>query len=560
MEIDREELLQTFLAEAEEQLDQLEQSLVALESAPASEEHLTLLFRSAHTLKGNASVVGFRGVVEFAHVVEDVLERLLNRSIAPSEELISLLLEAVDGLRQMVPTATTEPQGPLPSQRKLVEWLTQKSLAPESLPVSRVEAKEQSQAARGLEESRRKALRVDVDKLDKMLNLMGEITVARGRISSLLEGQAAASIEEIRDAHRDSDRLFLDLQDQVMKVRMVPLGPVFRQHIRTVRDLALAHDKDARLLIRGEEVEVDMAAVDGIRDPLMHALRNAVDHGLEPPGVRRARGKEPVGTITVSARYEGGGVLVDVSDDGAGLNRERILERGRKTGLVGPSETPSDPELFKLIFEPGFSTAKEITDLSGRGFGMDVVKKNVEALRGSVSVQSEEGKGTTLTMALPLTLAIIEGFSVGVGGQTYVLPLESVVECVELPDEDRKSPRTRGVLNLRGKPLPFLRLHRLFSVEATADGRESVVVIHHGGGLAGLAVDQLHGEGHTVIKPLPRPFTAVPGVSGAALLGNGRVALILDVPGLVKAAVSEEYAVVPKNPEEGSSTAVFANT
>jgi two-component system chemotaxis sensor kinase CheA len=253
-----------------------------------------------------------------------------------------------------------------------------------------------------------------------------------------------------------------------------------------------------------------------------------MDHGIELPEVRQARGKEPTGTLGLRAFHEAGSIVIQIIDDGAGLDRARITERARSQGLLKPDEEPSDADLFRLIFEPGFSTAERVTELSGRGVGMDVVKRNVEQLRGTITVDTSPGQGTTFTLRLPLTLSIIEGFSVGVGAETYVIPLENVLECVELPREERRLGRT-GVLNLRGEPLPYLRLREHFQLGGEPSPRENIVVISHGRGQAGLAVDRLLGQGQTVIKPLGKLCQGLPGVAGSTLLGNGQVALILDV-------------------------------
>jgi two-component system, chemotaxis family, sensor kinase CheA len=326
---------------------------------------------------------------------------------------------------------------------------------------------------------------------------------------------------------------------------MVPIGPTFRQHTRTVRDLATSSGKQARLEIEGEDVEVDTTVVNLIRDPLTHMLRNAVDHGLETPEKRQAAGKEPCGLIRLKAFHDTGNIVIQISDDGAGLNRARILEKARSRGLATKAEL-SDSELFRLIFEPGFTTAEKVTDVSGRGVGMDVVRRNIEALRGTVSVESKEGAGTTLTIRLPLTLAIIEGFLVGVGLETYVLPLDVVVECVDLPESERSITASEGMINLRGKSLPYVRLRHMFGGEIENSVREQIVVVQHHDLRAGFVVDALYGENQIVIKPLGKLFQGLPGVSGSTILGNGRVALILDVPAIVTGlskAAPEETAV-----------------
>jgi two-component system chemotaxis sensor kinase CheA len=316
---------------------------------------------------------------------------------------------------------------------------------------------------------------------------------------------------------------------------MVPLGPSFRQHARTVRDAAVAHGKQARLLIQGEEAEADLGVVEQLRDPLTHMIRNAIDHGVEPPDQRRARGKSAVATITVAARHEAGRLVVVVSDDGAGLDRARILARARERGLVADGQALAEREIHDLIFRPGFSTAESVTELSGRGIGMDVVRRNIASLRGSVEVASRAGEGTTLTLRLPLTLAVIPGFLVAAGDERYVLPLESVVECVDLPPGG--ADQGSGITDVRGEPVPYLRLRHVLGARADAAPRESLVVVDHGDALAGLVVEAALGEAQVVVQPLASPLQHVRGVTGSTILGDGRVALLLDVDALLREAV-----------------------
>ena len=286
-----------------------------------------------------------------------------------------------------------------------------------------------------------------------------------------------------------------------------------------MRDTAAIHGKNAHLTTVGDDVEIDTTAVELLRDPITHMVRNAIDHGIEPSSERVAKGKSPVGHITLAAKHEAGTIIIRVSDDGAGLDR----------AAIGVDDS--------VIFEPGFTTAKEVNDLSGRGVGMDIVRRGIEALRGTISVESSEGAGTTFTIRLPLTLAVIEGFGVAVGSETYVVPMDHVVECVELPAETRGG--ATGVLLLRDEVVPFVRLRHHFGIPGAAPDRENVLIVQHDGAKAGLAVDALYGASQTVIKPLGDYFRDVPGVAGSSVLGNGRVALILDTPGILRSLVRE---------------------
>ncbi|ATB32908.1 chemotaxis protein CheA [Melittangium boletus] len=533
-----------FLAEAEEQLATLEQDLLALERS-FGPEPLQAVFRTVHTFKGGAASIGLTEAVELAHTLEDLLTLLETRAVVLHAGLGSLLLQAVDALRERVGlTPASDPSLSLPATE--VHGLLA-SLVKGARPVdSATGASSQERAEPAVETAapREHTLRVALHRLDKMLDLTGEIAIARGRLATMLAQAHRYTPQQLLEAHREGDRLYLDLQELVMKVRMVPIGRTFQPFARTVRDLSLNMDKQVRWEVSGEDVEVDTTVAELIRDPLTHLVRNAVDHGLETPEARMARGKDPTGTLAIRAFHEAGSIVIQVADDGAGLNRERIIARARTLGMLGPEEKPDDDgTLLRLILEPGFSTAERITELSGRGVGMDVVKRNVELLRGTVCVESTPGQGTTFSLRLPLTLSIIEGFSVAVGSETYVIPLENVLECVELPVEECHPGRT-GFVNLRGSALPYVRLREHFGLGGSAPSRENLVVIGNGRGVVGLAVDTLLGQGQTVIKPLGKFCQGLPGLSGSTLLGDGRVALILDVPALLQQAVKTTPSAV----------------
>ena len=543
MDFDLDALLQTFQADADENLGRMEETLIALENSPGDKQMLQTLFRAAHTLKGNAAIIGFSGLTEFAHRLEDCLDRLMKGTVQASSSLITTLLRSVDAMRNLIASSIAGNIELQDVHHELLANLSEAEAGPDSpdsaLPA--VEISESPERRRGRDRrkeeaqgsnERRRTLRVDIEKLDRMLNLAGEIAISRGRLRQLID--QGGSGDEMLEARRSADRLHMDLQELVMKIRMVPIGPTLRQYIRTVRDMAMSSSKFAELEIEGEDVEVDTTVIDLIRDPLMHMIRNAVDHGLELPAKRHASGKNPCGRICLRAFHETGNIIIQIIDDGAGLNRKRIADTARARGLAVEPEKMTDGELFRLIFEPGFSTAERITDVSGRGVGMDVVQRNIDALRGSVGVESEEGKGTTITIRLPLTMAIIDGFLVGVSDETYVIPLDTVLECVELPPSEQGSEAPHGVINLRGSSLPYMRLRHLFGTGGRAPGREQIVVVRHHEMRAGFVVDALYGDNQTVIKPLGKLFQGLHGVSGSTILGSGRVALILDVPKILR--------------------------
>lgn len=371
-------------------------------------------------------------------------------------------------------------------------------------------------------------IRVDSEKLDQLINLVGELIIA-GAGTTLIAQRAG--MPELVEATATLSRMVEEVRDSALSLRMVQIGGTFTRFQRVVRDVSKDLGKDIRLEIHGAETELDKTVVEKIGDPLTHLVRNSMDHGIEPAEVRMARGKPAHGTLKLNAYHDSGNIVIEVSDDGGGLNRDKILAKAIERGLVKADQPISDKEIYNLIFEAGFSTADAVSNLSGRGVGMDVVRRNIQALRGTVDIESEVGKGSTMRIRLPLTLAIIDGFMVGVGSSAYVVPLDMVIECIELP----AGKKTEGnYLNLRGEVLPYLRLRDMFEVEGEAARRENVVVVQYAGHKAGLVVDNLLGEYQTVIKPLGKVFGGARGFGGFTIMGSGEVALILDVPRLMQ--------------------------
>jgi two-component system chemotaxis sensor kinase CheA len=382
-----------------------------------------------------------------------------------------------------------------------------------------------------------KSVRVDADKLDRLINLVGElITVTAG---AALIARRSSNVE-MQESTSTLAGLVEEVRDSALQLRMVKIGATFGRFQRVVHDVARELGKDIELRTSGEDTELDKTLVEKIGDPLLHLVRNAIDHGIDPVEVRAARGKPARGTVTLNAYHDSGSIVIEVSDDGHGLDRDKILAKAIERGLVEQGKPMSDAEVYALIFEPGFSTAAVVTNLSGRGVGMDVVKRNITALRGSVSLVSSPGLGTTVTVRLPLTLAIIDGFLVMVGNAVFVVPLDMVDECVTYGGE-----ADRDYTDLRGHVLPFIRLRELFDIPGRPTKRQNIVVVEHAGRKVGLLVDQLVGEAQTVIKPLSRMFEHVKGISGSSILGTGEVALILDVPGLMQRFEPAAQASVP---------------
>ena len=375
-----------------------------------------------------------------------------------------------------------------------------------------------------------KLIRVQSDKLDALIDRVAELIIASSTVGVLaLRNQDRT----LREAVSQMSRLTEDVRDGAMRLRMVEIGETFARFRRLVRDVSKELGKDIELHVEGGETELDKSLVDRIGDPLTHLVRNAIDHGIEPAELRLARGKPAAGRLELRAAHEAGAIVIEVVDDGGGLNRERIVAKAIKNGLIEPAANLSDEQVWALIFEPGFSTAETVSNLSGRGVGMDVVKRSIEALRGTVEIHSREGVGATFRIRLPLTLAIIDGFLMAVGDSHYVVPLDAVLECVQLPAG------TQGYLDLRGEVLPLLRLREHFSLPQRQLRRENVVVVQLGSRKAGLVVDQLKGEFQAVIKPLGPLMEGLPGISGSTILGTGEVALMLDFPALINQASSK---------------------
>jgi two-component system chemotaxis sensor kinase CheA len=413
-------------------------------------------------------------------------------------------------------------------QRPIGEVLLENQVVQPEVVSAALEKQKQVKEHKSAESS---LIRVDAEKLDQLINLIGELTIASA--GAALVAQRAGNGEMLEVASTLS-RLVEEVRDSALTLRMVQIGGTFNRFQRVVRDVSKELGKDIRLVISGAETELDKTVVEKIGDPLTHLVRNSMDHGIESAEARVAAGKPAHGTLRLNAFHDSGSIVIEVSDDGGGLKKDKILKKAIERGLVQPEASLTDKEIFNLIFEPGFSTADAISNLSGRGVGMDVVKRNITALRGTVDLDSVEGKGTTVSIRLPLTLAIIDGFLVGVGKSSFVIPLDLVVECIELSEADRNAASERNYLSLRGQVLPYLRLRELFDVSGDAVRRENVVVVQYGNARAGLVVDTLQGEFQTVIKPLGRIFSHVNGIGGSTILGSGEVALILDVPRLVQ--------------------------
>jgi two-component system chemotaxis sensor kinase CheA len=411
--------------------------------------------------------------------------------------------------------------------------------APAPGPAAATAAPASLEAAAGALGGETGSIRVSVEKIDELMNTVGELVITQSMLSQMgrtIEGPAA---ESLRMGLAQLERNMRELQESVMRVRMLPISFVFSRFPRMVRDLAQRLGKQIDLTLTGEGTELDKTVLEKIGDPLVHLVRNSIDHGIEKPDVRIAAGKSAAGSLRLNAYHRGGNIAVEVSDDGGGLDADRILAKARSRGLIGPDETLADAQVYELIFLPGFSTAEQTTDVSGRGVGLDVVLRNVKELGGKIDVTSERGRGARFVITLPLTLAIVDGQSIAVGRENYIVPLVSIIESLQIRQGSLNRIAGRGeVFAFRGEYVPVIRLHELFGVESRAqDVEEGLIVIVEGDGRrVGLFVDDLLGQQQVVIKSLETNYGQVDGVSGATILGDGSVALILDLPGIIRRA------------------------
>jgi two-component system chemotaxis sensor kinase CheA len=425
----------------------------------------------------------------------------------------------------------------LSQQKKVGEILVEQKVAtPEQISEA---LKKQSEGAVPAKKAETPSIRVDTVKIDRLINLVGELVITQSMLSDLGSRFEMSQLPVLLERVAQLERNTREIQERVMGIRMVPIGNAFSRFPRLVRDLSGKAGKKIQLILSGEETELDKTVIESIGDPLTHLVRNSADHGLEPPDERLAAGKPEQGIIRLNAFHEGGSICITVEDDGRGLNRDKILAKGIKQGLIAESDKLSDEQIWMLIFKPGFSTAEKVTDVSGRGVGMDVVKRNIEGLGGTVSIKTVTGKGTTFTLKLPLTLAIIEGMTVRVGQDTYIVPLLSILESIQPKREMLKSIVGKGELvNVRGTYLPLMRLYDVFRLEPElSDPTKAILLIlETEGERVAVMVDEILGQQQVVIKSMEQNFRKIEGVAGATILGDGTVGFILDVRGLLNIA------------------------
>jgi len=533
----------------------MESAILDLERHPESEAPIEALQRDAHTLKGNAGIFGFDSIAHLAHAFEDALAAvkagIRNRQPA-DKEAIGVLLKGVDAFRESLPLARPGDQMSPAQEWLAVELRTLGAFgaptAPE--PAASEKLKPRTRGRRSSDQGRapnqdagdadtregssddsraaRPTLRIEVARVDSLVELASEISVSRGRMENLLSSPTMP--EAARAVLEEAVPLLGQLSELAMRMRLVPLGPILASHRRTARDASQSLGKEISLHISGEEVEIDLALVDRVSEALLHLVRNAVAHGIEDPARRRAIGKPPVGRVNLSAAPAAGQVVIDVQDDGGGLDLDAIRRRAESLGIPAGGD---DREIAQLVFAKGLTTAAELSEVSGRGVGLDSVKSSIEALAGSIEVHSERGVGSLFRVRLPLTLAVVRGLLVKVANHRYVIPIDMVQECLATPEGLSFQANGTGLLNLPSGMVPVLKLgEQILGSRSTLN--RHIVVVEHAGHRLGLIVDALIGDAPVVVKSISRALRSATSIFGAAILGDGYVGLILDIPDIMK--------------------------
>ena len=594
MAIDLTRFIATFFDEAQEHLDSIEEHAMGLAGGRQDAETLNAIFRAAHSIKGGAGTFGFTQLADAMHELETLFDGLRKGSGRADPATVRLVLDACDVFKAHLAALKAGERGADPAmealQRSLTGYRGGESVAPSAKPAAPTEeaffdeepaekpaAKpaaygffdeapaapapaaagndkfgffEPVAAAAPAELNRRRgdssSIRVSVEKIDRIVNLVGELVIAQAMMQQSAASLASGKDERLAQSLATLDRNTRDLQQAVMSIRMMPMEFVFSRFPRLVYDVSARLGKKVELRTQGHDTELDKEMIELLIDPLTHVVRNAIDHGIESPEERRKAGKSETGAISMRATHRGGSVIIEVSDDGRGLDRARIIAKARELAMPA-DESMSDVEAWSLIFEAGFSTAKEVTNLSGRGVGMDVVRRNIASLGGSVSVSSLKGEGTTITIQVPLTLAVLDGMVVGVGDEQYIVPLEFVAEAFKpAPGDIRTVVNQPALVAVRGEHLPLVRLDEV--VELAREGGASLppdplcLVVEVDNRRSALLVDALVGQQQLVVKSLEGNLHAVRGVAGATILGDGRVALILDVGSIARAAPARATA------------------
>lgn len=595
------EIFDSFIVETREILEKLDLELVEIEKTPGDRDLLNSIFRSFHTVKGTSGFLGLEKLTMVTHRAEDILNKLRKGEAELNDDLMDGILGAFDRIKDLLETIETnhtedieiddiinqleilykeletgrkpearmpKPEGkeaaPEASAVKPAEIIPAEIKPAEVKPAVKTETqlpregiKEEEPAAGDSASSKApltrqqtdNTIRVDVERLDDLLNIVSELVLGRNRLTQVnaevaLEYEGTKLARDMAEASKQIDLMTTELQLAVMKTRMIKIGKVFNRFPRLVRDLAKETKKDIQLVINGEETELDKTLIEEINDPLVHLVRNAVDHGVENPEVRIQKGKDPKGTVTLSAEHEGNNIIITIEDDGKGINPEVIKEKAVSKGLLTRERANelSRQETYNLIFIPGFSTTEVVSNISGRGVGMDVVKTNVTKLRGLINIESEVDRGTKIIIKLPLTLAIIQGLLVKVDSETVVIPLNSVVEVVRVSSEEIKTINQNEVIRIRDSVLPLLRIDKLLYEDTNFQSEnrwQYVVVVGIAEKRFGLRVDELVGQKEVVIKSLGNYLGNIQGIAGSTIMGDGKVVMIVDVGELINNLTEE---------------------
>ena len=554
------ELVGIYLEDAREHLAVLDDALLRLERSGPDPDLAASLLGPLHTLKGNSGMIGFTGIKDYVHRLEDVFARVRDATLALSPIVLQRLFEGATALREAVEDAAAEGGGTrdLGAEKAVLDSLLVDVPSPPTPSPSAPPPGEQGRSARAgetmLAAARSSLVRVDFAKLDRLLNLVGELIVHRTKLTEIgrqVSAVAPDAGQELLESVHQVSNVSTQLQETIMDIRMLPIRHVFERFPRLVRDLAHAQGKKVELILEGEDTRVDKAVIDEIGEPLVHLIRNAVDHGLESPEARSAAGKAPIGTILLSAAQESNQVVITLVDDGAGIDAAEVRRRAVERGLLGADDEMSDREIVQLIFAEGFSTARAVTDVSGRGVGLDVVVRSMERLNGLIEAETMPGVGTKFTLQLPLTLAIITVLMIEVGGNVYALPSGAVVESRRFRPEDVSQMNGRDTLRIRDRIIPIVHLADFFGITSTARARETyAVIVGRGEKRLGLSVDRLLGQQDVVIKGLDVVVSgAALGVAGATILGDGRVVLVLDVAAFFETSRGGSRGVAPVGTE-----------
>ena len=530
--IDLSMFLADYLNDAKEGFQRINSALLALEKDHSQTEQLDEVFRAIHTLKSSSMMLEFSNIAELAHTCEDLLDRLRKHEVSVSGETIDALFEVTDTLEKMVQERAEGKEGSVEFQvlaRKVKELASgetyrQKQANPQEAP------EKKTTVIPTIEKIQ--TVRVQVELLDALFNLAGELIINKNRLDNIL---SVTADKELKAALASMEHNISELQENVSAARLVPVGEIFQKFLRMVRDLGRESGKEVELILEGSEIELDKAMLDTLSEPLIHLLKNAVDHGIEPAETRQKRKKKKSGMVKLAVKRAENHILIDVEDDGSGIDTARMKEVAVRKGFVSPEESESlqDRDTLNLLFEPGVTSVEEVTDVSGRGVGLDVVKNSLKRSGGTVEVATQKGKGTRFTLTLPLTTAVLQTLMVGVGKHIFAIPTDTVVETLEIKPGDIKEIRNQQVLVLRQEVIPFVRLNEVLNVPGGEDQDNLIaVVIHIGGRFLSLGVDTVVDQMENIIKPFDPIAQQFRGFSGGTILGNGRVALLLDTPNL----------------------------